>query len=95
MCSSPHFPLQIVYIGETSSLELTKGKVYTVISIEKNWYRIQGDTGEDYLYPPELFDVILVSKQSLLTYHSFVWFSATYEAVFDKKKAAMLSHGSQ
>jgi len=37
---------------------LTKGKIYDVISIEKDWYRIIDDTGEDYLYPPEAFEII-------------------------------------
>lgn len=28
--------------GETIPFALTKGKIYDVISIEKNWYRIVG-----------------------------------------------------
>lgn len=46
------------YIGETSLLELTHGKVYKVLSIEHGWYRIIDDTGEDYLYPAENFEII-------------------------------------
>lgn len=46
------------YTGETSSLTLTHNKIYNVWSIEKKWYRIVDDSGEDYLYPPELFEEI-------------------------------------
>lgn len=31
---------------------------YEVISVEKGWYRIIDDSGEDYLYLPEKFEVI-------------------------------------
>ena len=37
--------MKIKYCGETSPLELTKGRIYDVIAIEKGWYtqnRIQG-----------------------------------------------------
>ncbi|MDE5556691.1 MAG: hypothetical protein K2J32_03185, partial [Ruminococcus sp.] len=46
------------YIGETKSLMLTHNKIYNVIFTEKNWFRIMDDSGEDYLYPPELFEEI-------------------------------------
>ena len=39
-------------------LSLTIGRVYSVLSVEKDWLRIVDDTGEDYLYPPELFEVV-------------------------------------
>ena len=40
--------------------DLLEGKQYeAVIDDGKNkWYRIIDESGEDYLYPPELFDVI-------------------------------------
>ena len=50
--------VKVKYLGETSFLELTNGKVYTVLSVEKDWYRIVDDSGEDYLYPPEDFEVV-------------------------------------
>ena len=50
--------MKIKYNGETIPFALTKGKVYDVISIEKNWYRIVDDTSEDYLYPPEKFEIV-------------------------------------
>ncbi len=50
--------MKVKYMGETSPLELTHNKIYEVISIEKGWYRIVDDTGEDYLYPLENFEIL-------------------------------------
>lgn len=44
--------------GETEFLMLTHDKVYTVLSVEKGWYRVVDDSGEDYLYPPEKFEIV-------------------------------------
>ncbi len=45
------------YIGESDPLILLNGKEYSVISVEKGWYRIIDETGEDYLYPPGAFEI--------------------------------------
>lgn len=50
--------MQVRYLGESSFLELTYQKVYEVLSIEKGWYRIVDDSDEDYLYPPDEFEVV-------------------------------------
>ena len=50
--------MKVKWNGETEPLVLTKDKVYDVISVEKGWYRIVDDSGEDYLYPPEKFEVV-------------------------------------
>jgi len=50
--------LTVKYTEETTPLELTHEKIYTVRSIEQGWYRIIDDTGEDYLYPPEFFEIV-------------------------------------
>ncbi len=44
--------LRVKYIGEYDTLALEKGKIYDVISIEKDWYRIMTELGDDYLFPP-------------------------------------------
>ena len=49
--------MKVKYI-ETSCVSLTQGKEYEVLAIENGWYRIIDDTDEDYLFPPEIFDVI-------------------------------------
>lgn len=50
--------MKVKYLGETSFLELTHGKVYNVLSIEKDWYRIIDDSDDDYLYPPDEFEIV-------------------------------------
>lgn len=50
--------MKVKYIGKTTPLELTHGNIYPVLSIEKNWYRIVDDTDEDYLYPPDAFEIV-------------------------------------
>ena len=45
------------WTGKTDFLVLTHGKIYDVLSVEKGWYRVIDDSGEDYLYPPEYFDI--------------------------------------
>ena len=40
-------------------ISLTKGGLYDVLSVERGWYRVVDDTGEDFLYPPELFEVVV------------------------------------
>ncbi|MDR2693361.1 MAG: hypothetical protein LBB74_04005 [Chitinispirillales bacterium] len=34
------------------------GKIYDVISIELDWYRIIDESGEDYMYPPGAFEIV-------------------------------------
>lgn len=49
--------MKVRYINE-SDISLTKGKIYDVIAIEGGLYRIVDDTGEDYLFYPEEFEVV-------------------------------------
>lgn len=50
--------MKVIWKGKTEFLALTNGKEYTVLSIEKGWYRLIDDSGEDYLYPPENFGIV-------------------------------------
>lgn len=49
--------MKVVYKGESDPLELVNGREYEVVSVECGWYRIVDETHEDYLFPPELFDI--------------------------------------
>ena len=49
---------QVKFLGKTEFLVLTHGKIYDVISVERGYYRIVDDSGEDYLYPPSYFEII-------------------------------------
>lgn len=48
----------VKYLGKTDPITLINGKQYEVISIERDWFRIIDETGEDYLYPPEMFKIV-------------------------------------
>jgi len=37
---------------------LEKNKIYEVISIEKNFYRIIDKSNEDFLYSPDCFEIV-------------------------------------
>ena len=50
--------MRVKWKGKTQYLVLSHQKEYEVLSIEKGWYRIVDDSGEDYLYPPDLFDIV-------------------------------------
>ena len=41
-----------------SDYSLTNGKLYEVINIEKGLYRIIDNSGEDYLFYPEEFEIV-------------------------------------
>lgn len=45
---------------EPFATDLIDGKIYEVIEITKKrkWYRIVDESGEDYLYPPQLFEIV-------------------------------------
>ena len=53
--------MKVRYIGK-DLVAMKKGKVYDVISIEKGWYRIMTEIDEDYLFPPEAFEIIQKDK---------------------------------
>lgn len=50
--------MRVKYIGESDPLALINDKIYDVVSVEQEWYRIIDETEEDYLYPPDAFELI-------------------------------------
>lgn len=50
--------MKVKYLGDSDPLALLNGKIYDVISVEREWYRIVDETEEDYLYPPGAFEII-------------------------------------
>lgn len=59
--------MKVKYVGETNLATFIKNKTYEVISIENEWYRIIDETNEDYLYPPELFEVANENRKETIT----------------------------
>ena len=43
---------------KSKTVAFEDGKQYEVISIEKGWYRIMTELDDDYLFPPEMFDIV-------------------------------------
>lgn len=50
--------MKVRYIAHLDDIDLTEEAIYKVLSVEKNWYRIVDDSDDDYLYPPDLFEII-------------------------------------
>lgn len=50
--------MKVKYIGSHDTLAFEKDKIYEVMSIERDWYRIMTELDEDYLFPPELFEIV-------------------------------------
>nr|WP_314505399.1 hypothetical protein [uncultured Lachnoanaerobaculum sp.] len=50
--------MKVRWLGKAEALILTNDKIYDVISIERGWYGVIDDSGEDYLYPPEVFEIV-------------------------------------
>ena len=50
--------MKVRYIGDYFKVAFDKQKTYEVISIEKGWFRIMTELGEDYLFPPECFEIV-------------------------------------
>ena len=62
--------MKVRWLGKTEALILTNGKIYDVISIERGWYRVIDDSGEDYLYPPEVFEIVEEDNKIKKSYDS-------------------------
>lgn len=51
--------MKVKYIGKISNpLELVNGKIYECLGKEQDRYRVVDETGEDYLYPIEEFEIV-------------------------------------
>ena len=51
--------MKVKYLGTYyEGTAFDKDKVYEVLSIEKGWYRIMTELDEDYLFPPECFEIL-------------------------------------
>lgn len=50
--------MKVRYLGNTEGISLTKNKIYEALDYEEGFLRVIEDTGEDYLYDSEKFQVI-------------------------------------
>ena len=58
--------MRVRYIADHDTLALIKNKIYDVISIEKRWYRIMTELDEDYLFPPDAFELVKDNNSEIL-----------------------------
>lgn len=49
--------MKVKYIGK-DLVAIRNGKIYEVISVEKDWYRILTELDETYLFPPNVFEIV-------------------------------------
>lgn len=50
--------MKVKYIGKHETPALDRDKVYEVISVEKGWFRIMTELDDDYLFPPDSFEIV-------------------------------------
>ena len=50
--------IKVKYIGIDDPLMLRQGKIYMAKVGQREWLFIVDETGEEYAYPPELFELI-------------------------------------
>lgn len=50
--------MKVKYIGKHETPALEREKMYEVLSEEKGWFRIMTELDEDYLFPPEVFEIV-------------------------------------
>ena len=50
--------IKVVYIGDDDPMSLKNGKCYIARLLRKGWLGIVDETGEEFAYPPELFEEV-------------------------------------
>lgn len=50
--------MKVRWKGKTGPLVLTYDRVCDTVSVEKDLYYVMDDNGEDYFYPPGLFEIV-------------------------------------
>lgn len=55
--------MKVRYIGKGDPLYCLKGKVYEMIGESHGLWKVVDESGEDYLYSPELFEVVEESEE--------------------------------
>ena len=49
---------KVKYIDESDPLYFINGKVYQALGIEGDMFRVIDESGEDYLYDSEIFEIV-------------------------------------
>jgi len=54
--------VKVKYIWEDNPIALRTGKIYDAKILRKGWYGVVDESGEEYAYPPCLFEVMDASE---------------------------------
>lgn len=46
------------FLGESDPISLLHDKVYRARVLKKDWFGIVDESGEEYAYPPHLFEIV-------------------------------------
>lgn len=55
--------MKVRYIGKPDTPALEPNTTYELLFVENGWYRIVTELGEEYLLPPEQFELVRISKE--------------------------------
>lgn len=50
--------VMVKYLGADDPLSLRNGKIYEARVLRKGWFGIVDETGEEYAYAPEQFQIV-------------------------------------
>lgn len=50
--------ITVKYVGEDNPISLRTGKVYVARILKKGWYGVIDESGEEYAYPPDVFEIV-------------------------------------
>lgn len=50
--------MRVKFVGKGSPMTLIHGKIYEVMAVENDCYRIIDETNEDYLYHKSNFEIV-------------------------------------
>jgi len=82
-------------INEETVIGPKYGKVYDVISIELGWYRIIDESEEDYIYPPDAFEIVDPSPSPPVLTHDDVRLGLGHKYVVVDEYQDMLERGEK
>ena len=57
--------MKVKYIGKGDILYCLNGKIYDMIGESHGLWKVVDESGEDYLYSPELFEVVDEGRQEM------------------------------
>ena len=76
-CMTPGTYVRVKYLGPDDPLMLMHDKVYVAKTEKYGWFRVVDETDDDYMYPPQLFDVVGAASEA--EWHDAMLVVRTYD----------------